>query len=103
MPTPPIGSSNCVWPAADGSPLGQWNSAADFAGPTSPSLAAQVAYAWQLAFGRPITADEFSVVGPFLTQRIVDLGHGFHADPARGAMADLAQQLLSANEFLYVD
>jgi hypothetical protein len=89
--------------AADGSALGHWNSAADFAGPTSPSLASQVAYAWQLAFGRPITAEEFSLVGPFLAQRIDDLAHTFHADPARGAMADLSQQLLSANEFLYVD
>ncbi|HEY1785504.1 MAG TPA: DUF1553 domain-containing protein, partial [Pirellulales bacterium] len=87
----------------DGSQLGRWNSAADFTGPTLPALSAQVAYAWQLAFGRPITSDEFSVVGPFLSQRIEDLGHTFHADPARGAMADLAQQLLSANEFLYVD
>jgi hypothetical protein len=89
--------------ADDGSSLGQWNSAADFTGPGVPSLASQVAYGWQLAFGRPITSEEFSLVGPFLAQRIEDLGRGFHADPARGAMADLAQQLLSANEFLYVD
>ena len=89
--------------ATDGNQLGHWNSAADFAGPQMPSLASQVAYAWQLAFGRPITAEEFSAVGPFLAQRIDDLGHNFHADPARGAMADLSQQLLSANEFLYVD
>ena len=89
--------------AADGSELGHWNSATDFAGPTTPSLAAQVAYAWQLAFGRPITVEEFSLVKPFLQQRIDDLGHGFHADPARGAMTDLSQQLFSANEFLYVD
>ena len=88
---------------ADGKQIGHWNSAADFTGPTLPTLAAQVAYAWQLAFGRPITAEEFSLVGPFLSQRIEDLGHGFHADPARGAMADLSQQLFSANEFLYVD
>ena len=87
---------------ADGSPLGDWNSAIDFAGPTAPSLATQVAYAWQLAFGRPITAEEFSLVKPFLAGRIDDLGHAFHADP-RGAMADLSQQLFSANEFLYVD
>ena len=65
------------------SQLGDWNSAVDFAGPTTPSLAAQVAYAWQLAFGRPITAEEFSLVKPFLQQRIDDLGRGFHADPAR--------------------
>ncbi len=47
---------------AGGNELGHWNSAADFAGPTTPSLAAQVAYAWQLAFQRPITAEEFSLV-----------------------------------------
>ncbi|HTU26103.1 MAG TPA: PSD1 and planctomycete cytochrome C domain-containing protein [Pirellulales bacterium] len=88
---------------ADGSPIGHWNSAGDFSGPSQPSLASQVAYAWQLAFARPITADELSVVGPFLSQRVDDLGHALDADPARAAMADLTQQLLSANEFLYVD
>ena len=88
---------------AGGNELGHWNSALDFAGPTTPSVAAQVAYAWQLAFQRPITAEEFSLVMPFLSTRVADLCRSLDADPVRQAMADLAQQLFCANEFLYVD
>ena len=84
--------------------LGHWNSAADFAGPTTPSLAAQVAYAWQLAFRRPITAEEFSLVDAVSRRSgSTTCAARFDADPVRQAMADLAQQLFSANEFLYVD
>jgi hypothetical protein len=62
-----------------------------------------VAYAWQLAFGRPITPDEFALVRIFLTQRVSDIAKTLHPDPLREALADLAQQLFSANEFLYVN
>ncbi|HTU24055.1 MAG TPA: hypothetical protein VMF30_01580, partial [Pirellulales bacterium] len=88
---------------ADDKLLGHWNSATDFSGPSEPPLTAQVAYAWQLAFGRPVTAEELSVVGRFLSRRIEALSRALHVDPSRRAMADLAQQLLIANEFLYVD
>ena len=52
---------------------------------------------------RPITAEEFSLVMPFLKQRSSDLCHGLNPDPLRQTMADLTQQLFCANEFLYVD
>ncbi len=39
--------------AADGSELGLWNSTADFAGPTTPSVVAQVAYAWAIGVSAP--------------------------------------------------
>ncbi len=88
---------------ADGAELGHWNSAADFAGPSTPSVAAHVDFAWQLRIQRPITAVEFSLVLPFLKQRSGDLCHGLNPDPLRQTMADLVQQLFCANEFLYVD
>ncbi len=66
--------------------------------------AEQVARAWQLAYGRSATPIETTVALQFL-RRQADLLRGAvgaeKAEPA--ALTNLCQQLLSSNEFLYVD
>ncbi len=80
-----------------------WDSAADFHGPLT-TLAQQIAYAWQLAYPRPITADELSHASRFVAQQIAHLESSkTKGDHELIAMTNLCQQLLSSNEFLYVD
>jgi hypothetical protein len=63
----------------------------------------QLSHAWQLAFQRPITAQESTLGSRFLQQQVEYLRHSKHKDPEHAALVDLCQQLLCANEFLYVD
>lgn len=88
---------------AEGESLGTWNSSSGFHGPPGPPLAPQVAYAWQLAFQRAITIEELQLVADFLQQQFDHLQQNNHAAPEQAAMTNLCQQLLSANEFLYID
>jgi hypothetical protein len=56
-----------------------------------------IAYAWALAYQRPITPDELDAARAFVAApRTGD-------DPDLSALTDLCQQLLCSNEFLYVD
>ncbi len=64
---------------------------------------APLSHAWQLAFQRPITAEELALGSRFLAQQVEYLRESKHKDPEQAALVDLCQQLLSANEFLYVD
>jgi mono/diheme cytochrome c family protein len=63
----------------------------------------QLSHVWQLAFQRPITAQESALSSRFLQQQVEYLRENKHKDPEQAALANLCQQLLCANEFLYVD
>jgi hypothetical protein len=64
----------------------------------------RLALAWQLAYQRPLEPDEREASRRFLDrQRALHLKSKDKSDPELSAWIDLCQQLLSSNEFLYVD
>ena len=88
--------------------LETWDSQKEFQGPsTTDSLQApvsrQVVYAWQLAYGRDPTNDEFQLAVKFLERQFELLRREKSKQPIRQAMINLCQSLLSSNEFLYID
>jgi hypothetical protein len=90
----------------DGVTLGAWNSAADFHGPltAAATLAEQTAFAWQAAYQRLPQADELEAACEFLhAQQQTLASHSDVPDSELAALTNLCQQLLSSNEFLYVD
>jgi hypothetical protein len=67
-------------------------------------LEKQIARAWEIAYLRPITAEEAAMALAFVRKQ-QSLQPGMN-DPAKTeavALTHLCQQLLSSNEFLYVD
>ncbi len=89
--------------AADGKEI-TWSADKSFPGPPPPSLAHQIATAWQIAYHRPITAPEFAAVCGFFRQQFATLSASpSNADAELQALTDLCQAMLSSNEFLYVD
>ena len=89
--------------AADGKEI-TWSADKSFPGPPPPSLANQIATAWQIAYHRPITPTEFAAVCGFFRQQFATLSASpTNADPELQALTDLCQAILSSNEFLYVD
>lgn len=73
-------------------------------GPLGASVAQQAAYAWNLVYGRMPGAEELELACRFLEEQTAALrASGQKGDPEQMAMATLCQQLLSSNEFLYVD
>lgn len=89
---------------AQGQELALWNSAADFHGPLGTSLAQQIAYAWFVAYQRPATRDELELALRFVTEQTAHLrAIGDKSDLELTSLTNLCQQLLSSNEFLYVD
>ena len=92
------------WTDSAGQVTAAWNSATDFHGPLGTSLPQQVAFAWQLAYQRPITPEELEWGSQFVARRIAQLqSSGPAGDPEQQSLTSLCQQLLSSNEFLYVD
>ncbi len=90
--------------AADGTPLDTWNSEADFHGPNATSLAQQAAFVWQHVYQRLPDAGELEGACLFLQQQLKLLaGQKDVPDRELTALTSLCQQLLSSNEFLYVD
>ena len=75
--------------------------------PEEARASAEVAYAWQLAYGRPPAATELEFSLEFLTRQIDYIENAGTAkakeNPSLQAMTNLCQVLLSSNEFLYVD
>ena len=69
----------------------------------TPAWQPQLSRAWQLAFQRPISTDESALSSQFLQQQTQSLRDSKHKDPEQAALVNLCQQLLCANEFLYVD
>jgi mono/diheme cytochrome c family protein len=62
----------------------------------------RIALAWLLAYQRPVSAEESKAVQSFLDRQI-PIVRAHHADPELAAWTNVCQQLLSSNEFLYVD
>ncbi len=89
---------------ATGKVVETWDSAAEFHGPQGTSLPQQVAIAWRLAYGRPATSEELELGSRFVKEQTQLLGSlGQKDDLELMALTNLCQQLLSSNEFLYVD
>jgi hypothetical protein len=81
-----------------------WDSARDFHGPTAVTMPQQIAYAWAVAYQRNITRDELELACAFVTGQLAHLRvQNAPGDHERTALTNLCQQLLSSNEFLYVD
>jgi hypothetical protein len=89
---------------------GQTIASADtFQGPPPPSLEAQAALAWELAYNRIITRDELQLALDFLGRQVEAMRTDpryekkSEAERLQQAMTNLSQTLLGSNEFLYVD
>lgn len=81
-----------------------WNSASDFNGPFGASIPQQVAYAWRIAYQREATLEELDSACRFAVEQSTAWRTADRkTDPELSAMTSLCQQLLSSNEFLYVD
>jgi mono/diheme cytochrome c family protein len=92
--------------ASDGALIDVWKSAEEFHGPLSAtaSPAEQVAYAWRLIYQRLPEPVELDAACAFLRQQVQTLAlQPDVPDRELTALANLCQQLLSSNEFLYVD
>lgn len=82
----------------------RWESAADFHGPQGATLAQQVAFAWEVVYGRTASSDELEMACAFLKDQLTTLNsNGQKGDLELMALATLCQQLISSNEFLYTD
>jgi hypothetical protein len=66
-------------------------------------LPERVARAWELAYQRPASPQEIDLACRFVRTQTQQLRSAKVADPDLGALTNLCQQLLAANEFLYVD
>lgn len=87
-----------------GQVVGAWNSASQFHGPEAVTLPRLVAHAWELAYQRPASAEELLLGCEFLAAQIDHLQKaGVAGDHEHAALTSLCQQLLSSNEFLYVE
>ena len=81
-----------------------WQADKEFSGPPPPSFTHQIATAWQITYGRPVTHPELTAVLNFLNQQLPMLPTtASMPDPELQALTDLCQAMLSSNEFLYVD
>jgi mono/diheme cytochrome c family protein len=108
-----FGDVNCdsfTWNAqvklcdAENRELDAWTSAGDFHGPSGISIPQQIAYAWRIAYQREATLEELDSACRFVAEQLAALRAGDNkADQELSAMTWLCQQLLSSNEFLYVD
>jgi hypothetical protein len=66
-------------------------------------LPGRVARAWELAYQRPASPAEVDLACRFVRKQTRQLRSAKVADPELAALTNLCQQLLAANEFLYVD
>jgi hypothetical protein len=73
-------------------------------GRAKPGLDPMITRAWQLAYQRPISPEEADWARAFVTAQLDAIGRGGHGTEGEMAvLTSLCQQLLSSNEFLYVD
>ncbi len=69
-----------------------------------PDLSPLIAHAWQLAYDRPISDEERDWARAFVVQQLDALAKdNASGDRELTVLTDLCQQLLTSNEFLYVD
>jgi mono/diheme cytochrome c family protein len=72
--------------------------------PARPDLSRMIAHAWQLAYNRPISDEERDWARAFVARQLDALAKtNAGGDRELTALASLCQQLLTSNEFLYVD
>ncbi len=97
------------WKGADGSEL-TFDSTSDFRGPNDEvdALPAKMIRVWQLALCRRPSPDELLSVVDFASKQLAYLdGHRDRlpkdVSPVRQVLVNLAQVLITSNEFLYVD
>jgi hypothetical protein len=89
---------------AAGAAIDTWNSSSDYHGPLGAPLPQQIAFAWQVAYERPISTEELDAACRFVLEQIAFLrASADKADPEITALTSLCQQLFSSNEFLHVD
>ncbi|HEY1067870.1 MAG TPA: DUF1553 domain-containing protein, partial [Pirellulales bacterium] len=87
-----------------GQELDRWDSAGDFHGPTAGLLPQQAALLWRLAYCRPITREELELACEFVERQAQSLrASKAKGDPELIALSSLCQQVLSSNEFLYLE
>jgi hypothetical protein len=90
--------------ATDRVDAASWDDSGTFRGEQGASMAQMIAYAWSLAYQRSITPEELELARGFVTaQRDVLPPEQAESGPERAVLANLCHQLLSSNEFLYVD
>ncbi|MFM8933542.1 MAG: DUF1553 domain-containing protein, partial [Gemmataceae bacterium] len=88
----------------DGRVLARLDSAVDFAGPAGPSLVAQAAHAIELIHGRLPREGELALLVEFMGRQATRLAGAVPRPALEESLLTLVcQQLLSTNEFLYVD
>tara|TARA_Y100001934_G_scaffold36067_1_gene41366 strand:+ start:686 stop:3460 length:2775 start_codon:yes stop_codon:yes gene_type:complete len=63
----------------------------------------QMRIAWELAYGRFMTGEENMRATKFLDQQRAQFTERKHKEPAKAALANFCQAILSSNEFVYVD
>ncbi|WP_169976556.1 PSD1 and planctomycete cytochrome C domain-containing protein [Tautonia rosea] len=81
-----------------------WNEGDSFRGDQGATMAQMIAYAWSLAYQRSISPEELQLAREFVTaQRAAIHPEQAESGPERAVLANLCHQLLSSNEFLYVD
>jgi hypothetical protein len=87
-----------------GTRIAAWESSTDFHGPTGTSLPQQIAFAWQIAYQRPISPEELDLACRFVAEQVAQLQRtADKSDHELTALTSLCQQLFSSNEFLHVD
>ncbi len=73
-------------------------------GPEESRWPRWIAQSWDLAYGRSISAEERELARSFVSRQLAALGpNGKPGETHRAVLTNLCQQLLSSNEFLYVD
>ncbi|MEC9096313.1 MAG: PSD1 and planctomycete cytochrome C domain-containing protein [Planctomycetota bacterium] len=91
-------------------PVTTWISDKEFHGPLDKSgyelnatIAEQIAYGWQLAYGRAPTREEVQVSIDFIEQQVLLLIAAKNKSPFEQAMTNYCQALLTSNQFLYME
>ena len=87
-----------------------WHTSKDFQGPTASKtfvinspIAEQLAYGWQLAYGRTPTREEVELAVAFFREQLALLKSKNNETPVLHALTNYCQALLSSNQFLYVE
>jgi hypothetical protein len=89
---------------ADLAPAESWDTLESFRGATGATLPQMIAHAWALAYQRPIEPEELELARSFVAGQLDAMGSAdAPEDRPKAVLTHLCHQLLSSNEFLYVD
>lgn len=104
-----VNSDSFTWPVTLTFEGQKIDSQQTFRGPAAVSVEAQIALAWELAYGRLITREELQMALDFVGGQLETMqsdpryASKSEAERSKQAMTNLAQTLLGSNEFLYID